>query len=61
MLNHQTARARVADHTARAERLALNRQLLAACPPEKPPLPRRWRNQPRSASVRYTEQAPTQA
>jgi hypothetical protein len=61
MLNHQTARARVADHTARAERLAFNRQLLATGPPEKQTPRHRWRNRPRSVSVRYTEQGPIQA
>lgn len=61
MLNHQTARARVADHIARAECLALNRQLLASRRPEKPRPWHRWRNRPRSVSVQFTEQAPIQA
>ncbi len=60
MLNHQMARARVADHTARGERLATHRQLLASRQAEKQASGQRWRIRSRF-SAHYTKQAPLQA
>jgi hypothetical protein len=59
VLNSQIARARVADRTDRAERVATARQLLASVQPDKQPQRHRWRS--RRTWTSAAEQAPVQA
>jgi hypothetical protein len=59
MLNQQMARARMSDRRDRAARATLNRQLLAACQPDKLPGRISWR--PRGNTNRAASREPVQA